>query len=624
MLSLMVCCVVGFVQAGSIPLTNAGFEQPATGKITGFDTGVPGWSDVGTNADSGVEGSPPWWGVHSGDYAAFFESYQGGLNLGAYQMTGYKIRTGDIFKVGFWATNIWDGSSLTVTLFGGNVGTPADELGSYTATVGTGSGGGGGVYNYFEVEVPATSGSVGKELGIKFVNPGTTENWVGLDDVTLEETTKFLHAFAPDPSDGETGVERNLSGRMIAGNLSWTAPNDPNIVEIKGYDLYLDPNDVKVSNRVGSCLIAANTAAGVTQYDPISDFDYLTTYYWVVDTRYTRDDDPNVGTPNEQIFVGSPSVWSFETVSAAPVIGTYNSVVVTESMLPASLSAVVTDSDNNLSSAAFTLLTNDVDFPTGATAYLQNENVTNPYAPSVELVADTPGYYKIRLVVEDASGNVTVDRAEVAIYDDSDACAAAQFAPSWTGFNPMDFDTDCDVDLADFAAFALQWLNDQSLTAPENYDWYIPYLNENNGIPNGDFESGDFAGGYWVADATITTVEPIEGYYSAEWTVDADGSGIVAYQTVKASTNYEFSVQISGGATGTIGGNELLVRYYGDLGNAIAQAVWTPTTPPAVQTVTIPFTTSASDEGATLEFVIYGVTEGTYYKVDDLRLVEVP
>ena len=104
----------------------------------------------------------------------------------------------------------------------------------------------------------------------------------------------------------------------------------------------------------------------------------------------------------------------------------------------------MTDGDNNLSTAAFTLLADDVQFPAGATASLQNLNVTNLYAPSVELVTDMAGTYKVKLTVTDAAANSAEAIAEVVVYAAADACAAAQAAPSWAGFNSMDFNTDCD------------------------------------------------------------------------------------------------------------------------------------------------------------------------------------
>ena len=46
-----------------------------------------------------------------------------------------------------------------------------------------------------------------------------------------------------------------------------------------------------------------------------------------------------------------------------------------------------------------------------------------------------------------------------------DACAAAQMVvPDWAGFNYYDRDQDCDVDIIDFSAFAVEWMDDRSLS----------------------------------------------------------------------------------------------------------------------------------------------------------------
>jgi len=201
-----------------IPLENAGFEAPAMGKIYTFDWGwydVPGWNDVDWNNDSGVEGPYPWWTVHSGAYAAFF---QGG-NPGAYQMTGYTIQAGHVFIVGFWANNIWDASRFTITLFGDTIATPANELGSYTFTDFAGNN--NNSYQYYEVVFTAPATVVGQELGIKFAN--TAGGWVGLDDVSIvaEIPPIILVSFSPEG----TGVtNRPVLEAVIADGESQVDP----------------------------------------------------------------------------------------------------------------------------------------------------------------------------------------------------------------------------------------------------------------------------------------------------------------------------------------------------------------------------------------------------------------
>ena len=83
------------------------------------------------------------------------------------------------------------------------------------------------------------------------------------------------------------------------------------------------------------------------------------------------------------------------------------------------------------------------------------------YAPTAEFMTNYAGTYTVQLTATDAEDNVTSDALEIAVAED--ACAAAQLALDWPGFNVHDVDQDCDVDLEDFAAFAAEWLDDRNL-----------------------------------------------------------------------------------------------------------------------------------------------------------------
>lgn len=93
--------------------------------------------------------------------------------------------------------------------------------------------------------------------------------------------------------------------------LSWNPPavEDPNFV-ITGYDVYFDPNRVKVAEGDSTVKVASNQPE--TTYDP-GVLDYVKTYYWRVDVigQYDYLPDPN-------IFPGA--VFSFTTMSLAPEI----------------------------------------------------------------------------------------------------------------------------------------------------------------------------------------------------------------------------------------------------------------------------------------------------------------
>lgn len=154
-------------------------------------------------------------------------------------------------------------------------------------------------------------------------------------------------ANAPDPVDGETGVALDLSDRLIPGNISWLAPNKPAITEILGYDLYLDPNEAKVMDRDGSCLVAA-TDLQVTQYDP-PDFDFSQTYYWSVDVYY-KTTEPN-------IWVGSTDApWQFTAIGAAPEVYAGGDIITAMELLPASLAGTITDATDDVTSVEWEIV----------------------------------------------------------------------------------------------------------------------------------------------------------------------------------------------------------------------------------------------------------------------------
>jgi len=185
---LAVVFAVSGVRAATISLVNAGFEDTSGAvKIIGFDSGtdVPGWNDVGANADSGVQDNPPW-SANSGTTAAFFENVGSG-NAGAEQITGYTIQDGDVFAIGFYANNIAAATELTLTV----VDDAGHVLGSYKATGFPAN----NAYQYYTAYIAATAASVGNQVGIQFANTTGGNSWVGLDDVSLA-----VGEFIPDPT----------------------------------------------------------------------------------------------------------------------------------------------------------------------------------------------------------------------------------------------------------------------------------------------------------------------------------------------------------------------------------------------------------------------------------------
>lgn len=102
----------------------------------------------------------------------------------------------------------------------------------------------------------------------------------------------------------------------------------------------------------------------------------------------------------------------------------------------------------------------------GATVTV-TDATSNPLAPTAAFFADYSGDYTVTLTVTDTDGSMgpQTDTATFVVRVAPDACTGAAV---WggAGFNVYDADEDCDVDMADFAAFAAQWLSDMSLTGP--------------------------------------------------------------------------------------------------------------------------------------------------------------
>ena len=92
---------------------------------------------------------------------------------------------------------------------------------------------------------------------------------------------------------------------------------------------------------------------------------------------------------------------------------------------------------------------------------------TDPLAPTADFMTNYVGEFRITLTATD--GTAQSDSDTLVVHVGEDACAAAQLAPSWAGFNSYDYDQNCIVDLPDFAALALVWLEDINLTASEAF-----------------------------------------------------------------------------------------------------------------------------------------------------------
>jgi hypothetical protein len=284
-------------------------------------------------------------------------------------------------------------------------------------------------------------------------------------DLRAGATVGVLNGFQIQPiglqrGEAHTPVPAEFAAVFVPAtpSISWYSPeqdnngavvDDPNLT-VTGYDVWLgnqEPNDV--------------TGTPVSTNQPGKSYSsvlgYNKTYYWRVDTHVAWDSNSITGNWTDLV---KGRVWQFTTRPSyiAPTV-TFNSVITTQALLPAALSATVTGNTETIVSVTFTLQTGDVFYPAGAIATLTN-TTTNNLNPTATLTTDKTGTYKINLAVFD--GTTTVNKlAEVALY--SDACAAKKASPGGWTKNYYDSNSNCFVQLSDFVPLAVAWLDDTSL-----------------------------------------------------------------------------------------------------------------------------------------------------------------
>ena len=130
------------------------------------------------------------------------------------------------------------------------------------------------------------------------------------DEVYWDGSNGLSSRIAQNPAPAH-----NSTGAAVNAVLSWDAPDDQGIDEVKWYDVYMDPNQIKVATADPSALKSAGQPG--SSYTPPAVLDFAKTYYWRVDAAVTLIDDPNEPkVPHLQ----EGTVWTFTTQTPAPVI----------------------------------------------------------------------------------------------------------------------------------------------------------------------------------------------------------------------------------------------------------------------------------------------------------------
>lgn len=245
-------------------------------------------------------------------------------------------------------------------------------------------------------------------------------------------------AFNPTPADGAT-AESSLA------NLSWTNP-EPNLPgEPISCDVYFgtEPNrsDMDMAALGNDIETAALTADYFPRFVPLID---QTTYYWVVDCHDTV----------TGLIPGE--MWYFYVDdNEAPVVdaGADQYLWLNNAGDPASATAYLdgTVSDDEYP-APYTVLWEQVSGP--ETLLIDPNDMED-----VTILLPQTGTYEFKLTADDGDKS-TSDSVQVIVRET--ACEAAQAMP---GYEPIhgDFNSDCYVSLTDFAVFADNWLECNSL-----------------------------------------------------------------------------------------------------------------------------------------------------------------
>jgi hypothetical protein len=169
----------------SLYIDNAGFELPATGKISaGWDVAgandVPGWMDAGVgNGDSGIES--PNAHAHTGVYGG----YARGGDPGAYQITTNTMSWGKKYTLTWWGSESWNNSVERTSLLRADATNAAyascTEIAMTAPTMLQDYS-----WNQYTNIYIAGNADVGKYIGIAFRNTGPGGgSWCNWDDFEL-------------------------------------------------------------------------------------------------------------------------------------------------------------------------------------------------------------------------------------------------------------------------------------------------------------------------------------------------------------------------------------------------------------------------------------------------------
>jgi hypothetical protein len=208
-------------------LVNAGFETNTSGIV--YATEVDGGYNVAGNDLAGWRNSnpagsyvnttiaPAGGGVttHSGNVCVVTADTDG-----AYQITGYQMKSGDVLTLSWWAKATCCGGTQVVKVL--SAANPTDAYWSLTSlatsTAALTERGLGGAYSNYSLTYPVQSGDVGKYVGVFFAS-GLLNGWSAFDDFQMGVTnTNISSVVIYISSVGVNGGKVSLSVTNNAGS----------------------------------------------------------------------------------------------------------------------------------------------------------------------------------------------------------------------------------------------------------------------------------------------------------------------------------------------------------------------------------------------------------------------
>lgn len=273
--------------------------------------------------------------------------------------------------------------------------------------------------------------------GTLYVEDGVTITGVEATYLTLAGTKTVLYAiehnFDPQPAN------YSAANPLTVDTLSWSLPDPNNPGGTVTCDVIFtsDPNlpaNAKIVDNQDLETIGISLEPGLD-------------YYWQITVYDSAFAEPTIVSP----------VFTFNTRNEAPTADAGDDVQtwLVDSTRDIQLAGAVIDEDGSGPDTYLWEVTsnaNDLNPATLDDATLANATVTLPES----------GWYTLSLVVNDgADPSEAADTMRIRVY--ADACAHAQAQNGY--LTPVgDTDNDCDVDIADFAIVAADWLLDTNST----------------------------------------------------------------------------------------------------------------------------------------------------------------